>query len=42
MAGTAVRALRGKNVKSIGLVPRLDGKAEEIASVAVEVFPGVV
>jgi leucyl aminopeptidase len=36
MAGTAVRALRGKNAKSIGVVPRLDGDAEEIASVVVE------
>src|SRR5436309_15293666 len=25
MAGTAVRTLRGKNVKSIGVVPRFDG-----------------
>ena len=36
MAGTAVRALRGKNAKSIAIVPRLDGNAEEIASVVVE------
>jgi leucyl aminopeptidase len=36
MAGTAVRALRGKNAKSIAVVPRLDGNAEEIASVVVE------
>ena len=36
MAGTAVRALRGKNVKSIALVPRLEGNAEDVASVAVE------
>ncbi len=31
MAGTAVRALRGKNAKSIAIVPRLEGNAEEIA-----------
>lgn len=36
MAGTAVRALRGKNAKSIAVVPRLDGNAEETASVVVE------
>jgi len=36
MAGTAVRALRGKNAKSIAVVPRLDGNVEEIASVVVE------
>lgn len=36
MAGTAVRALRGKNVKSIAVVPRLEGDAEEVASVVVE------
>jgi leucyl aminopeptidase len=36
MAGTAVRTLRGKSVKSIAVVPRLDGNPEEIASVAVE------
>ena len=36
MAGTAVRALRGKNVKSIAVVPRLEGNSEEIASVVVE------
>ena len=39
MAGTAVRALRGKNVKSIAIIPRLDGiagNAEEIASVTVQ------
>jgi leucyl aminopeptidase len=36
MAGTAVRALRGKNVKSIAVVPRLEGNTEEIASVVVE------
>ena len=36
MAGTAVRALRGKNVKSIAMIPRLEGNSEEIASVVVE------
>jgi leucyl aminopeptidase len=36
MAGTAVRALRGKNAKSIAIVPRLEGNPEEIASVVVE------
>jgi leucyl aminopeptidase len=36
MAGTAVRALRGKNAKTIAVVPRLDGNTEEIASVVVE------
>ena len=36
MAGTAARTLRGKNVKSIAVVPRLEGNAEEIASVVVE------
>jgi leucyl aminopeptidase len=36
MAGTAVRTLRGKNVKSIGVVPRLDGDAEDTAAAAAE------
>lgn len=36
MAGTALRALRGKNAKSIAVVPRLEGNPEEIASVVVE------
>jgi leucyl aminopeptidase len=36
MAGTAVRALREKNAKSIAVVPRLEGDAEEVASVVVE------
>ena len=36
MAGTAVRALRGKNAKSIAVVPRLEGNPEEVASVVVE------
>ncbi|HAF15941.1 MAG TPA: leucyl aminopeptidase [Blastocatellia bacterium] len=35
-AGTAVRALRGKSVKSIAIVPRLEGNPEEIASVVIE------
>jgi leucyl aminopeptidase len=36
MAGTAVRALRGKSVKSIAIVPRVEGNSEDIASVVVE------
>ena len=36
MAGTAVRTLRRKNVKSIAVVPRIEGNPEEIASVVVE------
>jgi leucyl aminopeptidase len=36
MAGTAVRALRGKNVKSVAILPRLEGLAEEIARAVVE------
>lgn len=36
MAGTAVRGLRGKSVKSIALVPRLEGKADDVAAAAVE------
>src|SRR5882724_3316679 len=36
MAGTAVRALRGKNAKSIAVIPRLDGSQEDIGSVVVE------
>jgi leucyl aminopeptidase len=36
MAGTAVRALRERNVKSIAIVPRLEGDPEEIASAVVE------
>jgi leucyl aminopeptidase len=36
MAGTAVRALRGKNAKSIAIVPRLEGNSEEIAAVVIE------
>ncbi|MGH9932070.1 MAG: leucyl aminopeptidase [Pyrinomonadaceae bacterium] len=36
MAGTAVRTLRGKSVKSIAVVPRLEGNPEDGASVVVE------
>jgi leucyl aminopeptidase len=36
MAGTAARALRGKSVKSIAVVPRLEGKADEVAAAVVE------
>jgi leucyl aminopeptidase len=36
MAGTAVRSLRSKNVKTIGVVPRVSGKDEETATRAVE------
>ena len=36
MAGTAVRVLRGKSVKSVAIVPRLDGEPDEIASAVVE------
>jgi leucyl aminopeptidase len=36
MAGTAVRSLRSKNVKTIGVVPRVSGKDEETAARAVE------
>jgi leucyl aminopeptidase len=36
LAGTAARVLRGKNVKSIAVVPRLDGDPELIAARAVE------
>jgi leucyl aminopeptidase len=36
MAGTAVRSLRSKNVKTIGVIPRATGDAEQIASRAVE------
>src|SRR5947199_3348450 len=36
-AGAAVRALRARNVKTVGIVPRLDGgDAEQVAAVAVE------
>lgn len=36
MAGTAVRTLRSKSVKSIAVVPRLAGNPEEVASMVVE------
>lgn len=36
MAGTAVRALRLKNAKSIAVVPRLEGNSEEVASVVAQ------
>jgi leucyl aminopeptidase len=36
MAGASVRFLRGKNVKTIGLVTRADGDAEKTAAAAVE------
>ena len=36
MAGTAVRSLRSKNVKSIAVIPRAAGDAGETASTAVE------
>ena len=36
MAGTAVRFLRGKNIKTVGLVTRADGDAEKTAAAAVE------
>ena len=36
MAGTAVRTLRGKNVKSIAIVPRFDGDTEDTAAAVAE------
>ena len=36
LAGAATRFLRDKNVKSVAVVPRLDGDAEVVASKAVE------
>jgi leucyl aminopeptidase len=36
LTGTAVRFLRGKNVKSIAVVPRASGDAEEAAATAVQ------
>jgi len=36
MAGTAVRSLRVKGIKSVAIVPRADGDAESVASTAVE------
>jgi leucyl aminopeptidase len=35
-AGTATRYLRGKNIKSIAVVPRAEGEAERIAAAAAE------
>jgi len=36
MAGTAVRFLRGKNVKSVAIVPRAEGEAESVVAAAAE------
>lgn len=36
MAGTAVRSLRSKNVKSVAVVPRASGDAEQVVSTAVQ------
>src|ERR671911_283370 len=36
MAGTAIRLLRGKSVKSLAIVPRLEAGADDIASAVVE------
>src|SRR5687767_2015487 len=36
MAGTAFRSLRAMNAKSIAIVPRAEGNAEELAASAVE------
>ena len=36
LAGTAVRFLRGKNIKRVGLVPRAEGDAEKMAAATVE------
>ena len=36
MAGTAVRSLRSKNVKTVAVVPRASGDAEQTTSTAVE------
>lgn len=36
MAGTAFRSLRAKNAKSIAIMPRAEGDAEELAASAVE------
>ena len=36
MAGAAVRTLRGKSVKSISVMPRFDGDAEDTAAAAAE------
>src|SRR3954468_16612613 len=34
MAGTAARFLRGKNIKTVGLIARADGDAEKTAAAA--------
>jgi len=36
MAGTAIRFLRGKNAKSIALIPRANAQPEEVVSAAIE------
>lgn len=36
MAGTAVRSLRSKGIKSVAVVPRAEGDAESVAAIAVE------
>lgn len=36
MAGTAARSLRSKNVKSVAVVPRASGDAEQVVSTAVQ------
>ncbi len=36
LAGTAARFLRGKNVKSVAVMPRADGDVERIASASIE------
>ncbi len=36
MAGAAVRTLRGKNVKSVAILPRAEGDAEQVAAAAAE------
>jgi leucyl aminopeptidase len=36
MAGTAIRFLRSKNAKSIALIPRAEGQANEVVSSAIE------
>ncbi len=36
MVGTAVRSLRSKNVKSIAVVPRATGDAEQTAATAIQ------
>ena len=36
MAGAAVRTLRGKNIKSVAILPRAEGDAEQVAAAAAE------